>query len=105
MPQVTKENLASYYPELLVRARNLHVIWNLPPSVDAEDLVQETLTKATQSLAPGESCELAWLRQILHNHAIDTLRRHCAGQHGGGKVQSLDAALAECSSLLIQAIG
>lgn len=66
-------NLAREVPGLLRYARSL-----TRDPAEAEDLVQDTLTRALQRAAGfrGDSSLTTWLHRILHNIAVDASRRH-----------------------------
>ena len=64
--------MAGEIPGLLRYARSLTT-----DSARAEDLVQETLTRALERAEGfrGESSPATWLHRILHNIAVDAMRR------------------------------
>lgn len=66
-------NLAREVPGLLRYASSL-----TRDPAEAEDLVQDTLTRALQRAAGfrGDSSLTTWLHRILHNIAVDASRRH-----------------------------
>lgn len=66
-------NLAREVPGLLRYARSL-----TRDPAEAEDLVQDTLTRALQRAAGfrGDSSLTTWLHRILHNIAVDASRRN-----------------------------
>jgi RNA polymerase sigma-70 factor (ECF subfamily) len=80
----------------------------LPPrlrsKLDASDIVQQTLLKATQNLAQfrghtdGEWA--AWLRGILTNTLVDAVRQFKGPKHDVRLERSLEAAIADSSARL-----
>ncbi|MEQ8765924.1 MAG: RNA polymerase sigma factor [Planctomycetota bacterium] len=60
---------------------------------DLEDIVQESLLDAFQSLdrldQTSEASFRHWLGRLAHNNVLDHLRRQKAKKRGGGKVKSL----------------
>lgn len=66
------DHLAAEVPGLMRYARTI-----VRDHAQAEDLVQETLTRALEKQASfrGDSSLATWLHRILHNAAVDHLRR------------------------------
>lgn len=80
----------------------------LPPrlrsKLDASDIVQLTLLKATQNLGQfrGQTdCEwAAWLRRILTNTMVDAVRQFKGPKHDVRLERSLEASIADSSARL-----
>ncbi|HSJ22411.1 MAG TPA: sigma-70 family RNA polymerase sigma factor [Nocardioidaceae bacterium] len=79
-------SLAREVPGLLRYARSL-----TKDPAHAEDLVQDTLTRALERAAGfrGDSSLTTWLHRILHNIAVDESRRHreVAAEHVADEVE------------------
>jgi RNA polymerase sigma-70 factor (ECF subfamily) len=90
-----------HYLELLAR---LHLQPRFRSKLDASDVVQETLLKATQNLAQyrGKSeAELAaWLRRILTNSLVDAVRELEGAKRDVALERSLEHSLAQSSARL-----
>ena len=78
----------------------------LKQKFDASDIVQQTLLDAhrrkDQFQGSTEAEKAAWLRQILSNNLIDTIRRYGSQKRNLNRERSLDSALEHSSRNLEQ---
>ena len=89
------------YLQLLAR---LHLDPHLRGKVDLSGVVQQTLWEGHRALGsspvPKDDQLAALLRRLLANNLADEVRKCCADKRGGGREQSLDAALEQSSARL-----
>jgi RNA polymerase sigma-70 factor, ECF subfamily len=92
------------FREYLALLARLHVPPRLQSKLDASDIVQQTLLKATQNLAQfrghtdGEWA--AWLRRILTNTLVDAVRQFKGPTHDVRLERSLAASIEDSSARL-----
>jgi RNA polymerase sigma-70 factor, ECF subfamily len=92
------------YREYLALLARLQLPPRLGSKLDASDIVQQTLLKATQSLrqfrgkTDGEWA--AWLRRILTNTLVDAVRQFKGPKHDVRLERSLEASIADSSARL-----
>ena len=100
-----EQQLWERHREPLRRLVGLRLDPALARRVDASDVVQEVLLKASQRLAdylrnPAAMPFHLWLRQIARDHIIDEYRRHrLAARRSLDREQTLAPALVDRSSL------
>jgi RNA polymerase sigma-70 factor (ECF subfamily) len=101
MPDPTA--LARFRDYLALLAR-LQLSPRLRSKLDASDIVQQTLLKATQNLAQfhGQSDAewVAWLRRILTNTLVDAVRQFKGPKHDVRLERSLAASIEDSSTRL-----
>jgi RNA polymerase sigma-70 factor (ECF subfamily) len=96
------EQFEKFRTVLLGRFHTLQQLWDLPGSVEANDVVQIAFTRAWeerrtfQGQSPGELC--AWLLTILDHVTVDAVRRITAQKRDFYRVRSLEDFLADSTN-------
>lgn len=96
------EQFENFRTVLLGRFHTLQQLWDLPATVEANDVVQMAFTRAWEARAtflgqsPGELC--TWLLAILDHTAVDALRRMTAQKRDFLRVRSLEEFLADSTN-------
>jgi RNA polymerase sigma-70 factor (ECF subfamily) len=92
------------FREYLALLARLQLPPRLRSKLDASDIVQQTLLKATQHLAQfhGETAGewAAWLRRILANTLVDAVRQFKGPKHDVRLERALAASIADSSARL-----
>jgi RNA polymerase sigma-70 factor (ECF subfamily) len=101
-PEITPENLECCRTALLGRYHTLQELWQIPETIEAEDVVQRALTKAWESresfVGRSRGQLFSWLFTILNRVTIDVLRECSAERRMFWKAKSLDQFLDESVS-------
>lgn len=94
---LTAEQLEDCRTALMGRYHTLQELWQIPASIEADDVVQQAMTKAWESretfLGTSRGELFSWLFTILNRVVIDILRHGSAEKRMFWKARSLDEFL------------